>query len=316
MILLADPPVPASSPTAALAEAQAYAEAQAQAVPPRHFEALYAGSDDPWHFDGSWYEARKRHLLLAALPHERYGRAFEPGCATGLLTAELAPRCGELLATDGAERALEVAGRRLEGHAHVALRRMWVPDEWPEGAFDLVVLSEFVYYLAPADAPAQRRPYVLLLRAMQEANVAAIGKFVLWGKENLCLIRPLGESLALETLYYAEDIRTRAEIDEAVGETEVAEPELEMARQLVSSLVGEFEPEEFVNEYRGELRAMLEAKLAGEEIVAPEQPEPAKVVDLMEALKESVAQAQKSKAAPAAKKKPAARKKRAASGSR
>jgi DNA end-binding protein Ku len=170
------------------------------------------------------------------------------------------------------------------------------------------------YYLAPADAPAQRRPYVLLLRAMQEANVAAIGKFVLWGKENLCLIRPLGESLALETLYYAEDIRAREEIDEAVAETEVQEPELEMARQLVASLVGEFEPEEFVNEYRGVLKAMLEAKLAGEEIVAPEQPAPAPVVDLMEALKESVAQAQKEKA-PAAKK-PAARKKRAASGSR
>ena len=132
------------------------------------------------------------------------------------------------------------------------------------------------YYLAPADAAAQRRPYVLLLRAMQEANVAAIGKFVLWGKENLCLIRPLGESLALETLYYAEDIRARDEIDDAVGETEVEEPELEMARQLVASLVGEFDPEEFVNEYRGELKAMLEAKLAGEEIVAPEQPEPAR----------------------------------------
>jgi DNA end-binding protein Ku len=173
------------------------------------------------------------------------------------------------------------------------------------------------YYLAPADAPAQRRPYVLLLRAMQEANVAAIGKFVLWGKENLCLIRPLGESLALETLYYAEDIRAREEIDEAVGETEVQDAELEMARQLVASLVGDYEPEEFENEYRGELKAMLEAKLAGEEIVAPEQPEPAKVVDLMEALKESVAQAQKQKApAEKAKKKPAARKKRAASGSR
>ena len=172
------------------------------------------------------------------------------------------------------------------------------------------------YYLAPADAPAQRRPYVLLLRAMQEANVAAIGKFVLWGKENLCLIRPLGESLALETLYYAEDIRARDEIDDAVGETQAEEPELEMARQLVASLIGEFDPEEFVNEYRGELKAMLEAKLAGEEIVAPEQPEPAKVVDLMEALKESVAQARKQKAAPAEKKKPAARKKRAASGSR
>jgi DNA end-binding protein Ku len=169
------------------------------------------------------------------------------------------------------------------------------------------------YYLSPAEQPAQRRPYVLLLRAMQEANVAAIGKFVLWGKENLCLIRPLGESLALELLYYAEDIRDRQEIDDAVGETEVQEAELEMARQLVASLVGEFDPEEFENEYRGELRAMLEAKLAGEEIVAPEQPKEAPVVDLMQALKESVAQAQKQKA-PA--KKPAARKKRAASGSR
>ena len=170
------------------------------------------------------------------------------------------------------------------------------------------------YYLSPADSDAQRRPYVLLLRAMQEANVAAIGKFVLWGKENLCLIRPLGESLALEPLYYAEAIRAREEIDQAVAETDVQEAELEMARQLVASLVGEFEPEEFENEYRGALKAMLEAKLAGEEIVAPEQPAPAPVVDLMEALKESVAQARKDKKAPA--KKPAARKKRAASGSR
>jgi DNA end-binding protein Ku len=170
------------------------------------------------------------------------------------------------------------------------------------------------YYLAPSDAPAQRRPYVLLLRAMQEANVAAIGKFVLWGKENLCLIRPLGESLALETLYFAEDIRPREEIDSAVEETELQDAELEMARQLVASLVGDFEPDQFVNEYRGELRAMLDAKLEGKEIVAPEQPEPAPVVDLMQALKDSVAQASKGKGAAA--KKPAARKKRAASGSR
>jgi DNA end-binding protein Ku len=170
------------------------------------------------------------------------------------------------------------------------------------------------YYLAPADAPAQRRPYVLLLRAMQEANVAAIGKFVLWGKENLCLIRPLGESLALETLFFAEDIRAREEIDETVTETEVNEPELEMARQLVSSLVGEFAPDEFENEYRGQLRAMLDAKLEGKEISVPEPAEPAQVVDLMQALKESVAQAQQKKSKPPAK--APARKKRAASRSR
>jgi DNA end-binding protein Ku len=172
------------------------------------------------------------------------------------------------------------------------------------------------YYLSPSDAPAQRRPYVLLLRAMQEANVAAIGKFVLWGKENLCLIRPLGESLALETLFFAEDIRARKEIDDAVDETEVNEPELEMARQLVASPVGAWVPDDFQNDYRQELRAMLEAKLEGKEIAVPEPAAPAPVVDLMEALKESVAQAQKDKGKAAKAAKPAARKKRAASGSR
>jgi DNA end-binding protein Ku len=175
------------------------------------------------------------------------------------------------------------------------------------------IFFDRTYYLAPAEALAQRRPYVLLLRAMKEADVAAIGKFVLWGKENLCLIRPLGDGLALETLFYAEDVRPRAEIDEAVAGTEVQEAELEMARQLVASLVGEFDPEDFENEYRRDLRALLEAKLAGEEIAVPAPAEPAQVVDLMEALKASVEQAKERKGEPApAKQKAPARKKRAA----
>jgi DNA end-binding protein Ku len=163
------------------------------------------------------------------------------------------------------------------------------------------------YYLAPAGPDAQRRPYVLLLRAMQEAGMAAVGKFVLWGKENLCLIRPLGESLVLETLFFAEDIRPRAEIDEAVEETEVKDPELAMARQLVESLVGDFDPEDYENEYRNELRAMLEAKLAGKEVAQPEPLPEAPVVDLMEALKRSVAEAKDRKPAGTKAAKPRAR---------
>ena len=167
------------------------------------------------------------------------------------------------------------------------------------------------YYLVPAEANAQRRPYVLLLRAMQEAGMGAVGKFVLWGKENLCLIRPLGDSLALETLYYSEDIRPRKEIDELVSETDVQEAELGMARELVENLVGEYDPDDYANEYRNELRAMLEAKLAGEEITRPEPVTVAPVIDLMDALKQSVAQASKDKAPPKRKKAPA--KRRAAS---
>jgi DNA end-binding protein Ku len=168
------------------------------------------------------------------------------------------------------------------------------------------------YYLAPAGPDAQRRPYVLLLRAMQQADMAAVGKFVLWGKENLCLIRPLGESLVLETLFFAEDIRARKEIDEAVEETEVKGPELAMATQLVESLVGDFDPEDYENQYRNDLRAMLEAKLEGKEIAAPEPAPEAPVVDLMEALKQSVAHAQQGKDKAAPKKKSAAGRKKAA----
>jgi DNA end-binding protein Ku len=170
------------------------------------------------------------------------------------------------------------------------------------------------YYLAPAGADAQRKPYVLLLRAMQEADMAAVGKFVLWGKENLCLIRPLGESLVLETLFFAEDIRPRKEIDDAVEETKVKDPELAMARQLVDSLVGDFDPKDYENEYRNDLRAMLEAKLEGKEIALPEPVTTAPVVDLMQALKQSVAQAKKDKPVPAKAKKSSSGRKRAAAG--
>jgi DNA end-binding protein Ku len=121
--------------------------------------------------------------------------------------------------------------------------------------------------------------------------MAAVGRFVLWGKENLCLVRPLDGALVLETLYYAEDIRSKSEILELVSETEVKEPELAMARQLVESLAGGFEPEEYRNTYRDELRAMLQAKLEGHEIVQPEPVAEAPVVDLMEALRQSVAAA-------------------------
>jgi DNA end-binding protein Ku len=170
------------------------------------------------------------------------------------------------------------------------------------------VYFDRTYYLAPASAPAQRRPYVLLLRAMEETGMAAIGKFVLWGKENLCLIRPHGDSLALETLFLAEDVRSRAEIEDAVGETEVQDMELELARQVIQSLVGEFDPEDFENQHRTEIRQMLEAKLAGQEIKRPEPAPETPVVDLMEALRRSVQQVEEDGKKPrAAAKKPAAR---------
>ena len=147
------------------------------------------------------------------------------------------------------------------------------------------------YYLAPAAAPVARRPSVLLTRALREEGMAAVGTFVLWGKENLCLVRALDDALVLETLYYAEDVRSRAEIAEAVAEVEVTGAELEMAHQLVASLTGVFDPADYRNEHRAQLRAMLEAKAAGQEITWPEPEPEAPLLDLMEALRQSLAAA-------------------------
>jgi DNA end-binding protein Ku len=168
------------------------------------------------------------------------------------------------------------------------------------------------YFLAPSSAEAQRRPYVLLLNAMKETGMAAIGRMVIRGNENFVLIRPKGEALVLETLFLAEDVRSQAEIDEAVEAVDVKDPELELARQLIDSLVGDWEPEALQSEYRQDLRKLLEAKLAGEEIAVPEPVADAPVVDLMEALKKSVAASQKRDGAKPAGRKKAAPRKRAA----
>jgi DNA end-binding protein Ku len=165
------------------------------------------------------------------------------------------------------------------------------------------------YFLVPAGTEVQRRPYALLLQAMREQGVVGIGSFALAGKEKLAALRPKGDALALETLYIAEDVKSQDEIDEAVASTPVKKEELKLAEQLISGLLGPFEPEkELTSDYRASLRELLEAKLEGRELAEPvpaatETP----VIDLMEALKKSVAASKK----PAARK-PAAGKRTAA----
>ena len=117
------------------------------------FDQLYAQAPDPYGVRTRWYEARKRALLLAALPRARYGRAFEPGCGVGELTSELAGRCDTLLATDFSAGAVAAARERTRGFGHVQVAQQDLPDEWPqpEGGFDLIVLSEIGYFLGARD---------------------------------------------------------------------------------------------------------------------------------------------------------------------
>jgi SAM-dependent methyltransferase len=123
-----------------------------------YFDALYDRSDDPWRIAGNWYEQRKRGLVTAMLPRRRFRHGFEPACGGGELSLELGRRCDRLLCSDFSATAVEIAQERWQ-QAGASSRgmscdarfvRMAVPGEWPVqtvAAFDLIVLSEFGYYL-------------------------------------------------------------------------------------------------------------------------------------------------------------------------
>lgn len=132
-------------------------------LPDRYFDDLYAGAADPWGFQDRWYERRKRALTAALLPRPRYRSGFEPGCSLGVLTEVLASRCDHLLATDVSPAALAAARERLAGKDHVTFRSWALGDAWPDEQFDLVVLSEVLYYLQAS-----------LLRAVLPQAVAAL----------------------------------------------------------------------------------------------------------------------------------------------
>jgi hypothetical protein len=111
-----------------------------------YFDAMYSDDPDPWGFESRWYERRKYALTVAALPLPFYHSGFEPGCSVGVLTSLLAPRCDSLLATEIVPTAMARAVARLSGADHVTFQQSAIPEAWPSGSFDLVVLSEIAYY--------------------------------------------------------------------------------------------------------------------------------------------------------------------------
>lgn len=124
---------------------------QKASLRPDYFDALYARDPDPWRFATSEYERDKYAHSVAALPRARYASGLEVGCSIGVLTRALAARCDRLLAVDVAEAALDQARARNADLAHVVHRRLRLPDEAVPGTYDLVVLSEVLYYFDAAD---------------------------------------------------------------------------------------------------------------------------------------------------------------------
>ena len=116
-----------------------------------YFNRLYATNPDPWNFTGSAYERQKYDATIGALQSRRFAAGFEVGCSIGVLTARLAVQCDQLLAIDIAPAALAQAEQRCAALGNTRFECRRVPEEWPGGRFDLIVLSEVLYFLTPAD---------------------------------------------------------------------------------------------------------------------------------------------------------------------
>jgi DNA end-binding protein Ku len=154
------------------------------------------------------------------------------------------------------------------------------------------IFYDHPYYLAPG--PGGAKPYRLLLDAMRETGKVAIARVVIRSKESLVAIRPAGEVLEMSTMLFADEVNDPSRLDDLPDPDDVktTDRELAIAKQLVDSLAGPFEPAKYQDTYREEVLALVERKAAGEEIVVQEAPqeEPAAVPDLMSALQASLEQ--------------------------
>jgi DNA end-binding protein Ku len=158
------------------------------------------------------------------------------------------------------------------------------------------------YYLLPQEGA--EKPYRLLVRALEETGRAAIAKVVIRNKQHLAAIRPVNDTLVLETMYYADEIRQ----PEEAPKPQVRGPEVEMAKTLIENLAAKWDPEKYHDRYRTELLDLLQKKAKGKPLPEPKEEEGGEVVDLMEALRQSV-EATKKKTGPKAKRKAPAKRK-------
>jgi DNA end-binding protein Ku len=146
------------------------------------------------------------------------------------------------------------------------------------------------YYVTPEDEG--KKAYQLLLAAMEESGYAAIAKLTMHQREHIVVVRPRAKGMTLHTMYYTSEIRQVAEYGQSDKTVEPKPQEKKLAEQLIESLAAKFEPEKYKDQYQEGMRAMIEAKQQGLEVAEAPHPKLAPVIDLMEALKKSIAEKQ------------------------
>jgi DNA end-binding protein Ku len=206
------------------------------------------------------------------------------------------------------DRYVLVEDDELKALAPERTRMIEVSDFVDLGQIDPIYYDR-PYYLVPQDGGG--KAYSLLLQAMVEKSKTGIGKLVFHEREHVVALRPLGDILCVEIMRFADEIVSRRELEEiAAQESSSDKKQLELAKELIDALAGDFEPEKYKDEYRSAVQDLIERKAKGEEIVtAPEEFEEGEVIDLMAALEKSLNRVRggAGKGGAAAEKKPARR---------
>ena len=156
------------------------------------------------------------------------------------------------------------------------------------------------YYLLPQQGA--EKPYRLLVRALDQTGKVGVAKVVIRNKQHLACLRPYDDVLLLETMYYDDEVRKPQSLDGDIGTARVQKAEVDMAKSLVENLSEPFEPTKYDDTYRKELLDLIRAKAEGQPLPEPEAEEEGEVVDLMEALRESVERTKRQRRKPARRK--------------
>lgn len=220
-------------------------------------------------------------------------------CKSRIKYQKVCPQHGEVSHTDivkGYEFAKdqyvivdedELDDLRTESDKAISIDSFVAPDQ-----VEMLYLTGKTYYLAP-DGQIGQKPYALLHEAMKDERLHCIAQVVMHGREQLVMLRPMGRLLCMEVLAYRDQVKNPVEFEEEVDETDFSKDELELTKKLIEATKSDtFDIGQYENVYHDKLKELIEAKIEGKEIVAPPDEQPEQVINLMDALKASVAQAQ------------------------
>ena len=247
--------------------------------------------------------------LFSAARSERIGlNQLHKVCNSRIRMPLFCPTCQRQV-----ERSEIVKGYEYEKDQYVLFTEEELDKIEPESARTMEIL-EFVkldeidplyfdasYFVTPEEEG--RKAYQLLLEAMEETGYAAIAKITMHQREHIVVVRPRDNGMTLHTMFYTNEIRQVAEYGQRTSAAEPKEAEKKLATQLIESLAASFEPEKYKDQYQESMKAMIAAKQEGQEVAAVPHAKLAPVIDLMDALKKSIAEKEK----PAAAKKPPVR---------